>query len=107
MNPISPQILEDIKTRLVKKFDLEKIVIFGSFAWGNPKEANDLDLMVIVSNSDLNPVKRDIEAHKCLRGIRIPMDIIVKTEQEFNKYKGVIASLEYKIENNGIVLYGR
>jgi hypothetical protein len=35
------------------------------------------------------------------------MDIIVKTEQEFNKYKGVIASLEYKIENNGIVLYGR
>ena len=50
--------------------------------------------------------RRDAMAHRCLRGIRIPMDILVKTNAEFEKFSGVPASLEYKIKHSGRTIYG-
>lgn len=105
MKSIPQGILQEITQRLVAEFQPEQIFLFGSHAWGMPDEDSDIDLMVIVSQSDARPIERAVRARRCLRGIRMPKDILVKTRVEFDKFSGVYASLEAQILRRGKVLY--
>ena len=99
-------ILDEMVRRLVDEFQPEQIILFSSHAWGKPAEDSDIDLFVIVPESDERPVKRMQRAHHCLGGLGVSKDILVKTHAEANRYRHVRASLEYKVFNEGIVLYG-
>ena len=100
------KILDNITHRLVAEFHPEKVFLFGSYAWGTPAEDSDVDLMVIVEDSDVKPAERARRAHLRMRGIPVPLDILVKTRQEFDRYRNVQASLEADILKRGKVLYG-
>ena len=106
MKKLNANILKDMTSRLVKEFSPEKIILFGSHAWGNPNQDSDLDMMVVVSDSDERPSKRAQRAYRCLRGINVPKDILVKTSKEINKFIKVKASLEAEVMERGKVLYG-
>ena len=105
MKKVSEDILKEMTRRLVAEFNPEQIFLFGSHAWGKPDENSDADFLVIVSTSDIKPVERAIRAHRCLRGIPIPADILVKTRAEVDEYRDVYASLECEILERGRVLY--
>ncbi len=98
--------LEEITNRLVKTFNPEKIILFGSYAWGKPDEDSDLDLLVIIPKSDLPVTKRATMAYHCLHGLTIPKDIFVYTHEEVEKKQKVYASLVSQIFEEGKVLYG-
>ena len=106
MKYISPELLQEMVRRLVHEFHPEQIILFGSHAWGVPKEDSDLDFFVIVSQSKLSPVKRSVIAHRCLRGLNVPKDILVKTRSEVERLRRVHASLEAEVLERGKVLYG-
>lgn len=74
---------------------------------GVPDQASDVDLMVIVRHSDLSAYERAIQAHACLSEFDVPKDVIVKTRAEFDFFREVPASLEYKILRQGRTLYER
>lgn len=40
--------VEALTQRIVEEFDPEKIILFGSHAYGTPKEYSDVDLLVIM-----------------------------------------------------------
>ncbi len=107
MKQVSPVLLEEITRRLVNEFQPERIILFGSHAWGEPTEDSDLDLLVIVPESDAEPADRATRAHRCLRGIAGPTDILVKTRSEVERYRPVRASLESVILERGKLLYER
>ncbi len=107
MKTITPEILDEAVRRLVAEFDPEQIILFGSHAWGTPTEDSDLDLMVIVSESDERSIQRDIRAHLALVGLNAPKDIMVRTRAEIERFKAVYASLECEILERGQVLYDR
>jgi uncharacterized protein len=98
-------LFEEITRRLVKEFQPERIVLFGSHAWGEPTEDSDLNLLVIVPESDAKPPDRATRACRCLRGIAGPTDILVKTRLEVERYRPVRASLESVILERGKLLY--
>ena len=100
-------LINEITSRLVNEFHPEKILLFGSYAWGKSDENSDLDFMVIVQDSNLKSWERAVKAHLCMRGIPLSMDIIVKTTDEFNEYAKVFASLESQILEKGKILYER
>ena len=106
MVPIEAEILDEIVRRLVSEFDPQQIILFGSHAWGDPDTDSDLDLLVVVSDSNDPPTERAWRAHRCLHGIRVPMDILVKTRREFEYFRPVVASLEHRIAEEGKGLYG-
>ncbi len=106
MKILDTKTLKDMTNRLIKEFSPEKIILFGSHAWGTPTEDSDLDMMVVVSDSDERPAMRAQRAYRCLRGIRVSKDIIVKTSKEINKFINVKASLESEIMERGKVIYG-
>jgi predicted nucleotidyltransferase len=92
--------------RLVKEFQPEKIILFGSHAWGIPHPDSDWDLMVIVKSSGVAPTRRAARAYRCLHGLRVPVEIIVSTRHEIDRYRSVPASLTTRILEEGQVLYG-
>jgi len=106
MVTIEAEVLDEIVRRLVGEFSPEQIILFGSHAWGDPDADSDLDLLVVVSDSGERPAERAWRAHRCLHGIRVPMDILVKTRREFEYFRPVVASLEHRIAEEGKVLYG-
>ena len=38
---------EKIKNIITSTIDTEQIIVFGSYAWGNPNENSDLDLFIV------------------------------------------------------------
>ena len=100
-------IAEEVTKRLVKEFDPERIFLFGSHVWGNPDRDSDLDLLMIVQHSEHSPAKRASLAYRCLRDITYPLDILVKTRKEVERYSAISSALEYKILTQGKLLYGQ
>ena len=106
MKTITKDLLETVTQRLVAEFQPEQVWLYGSHAWGNPHDDSDVDLLVVVSQSDETPIRRSQRAHRCLRGLRMPKDVLVETRQEVDRVKESKTSLENTILSRGRRLYG-
>ena len=106
MKNVSQHLLDEATRRLVAEFQPEQVWLFGSYAWGQPDEGSDLDLLVVVPQSDETPVRRAQRAHRCLSGLNVAMDILVKTRPEVERFRHVRASLENLVLNRGRLIYG-
>lgn len=107
MKPVNEELLREITQRLVAVFQPEQVILFGSHAWGTPTAGSDVDVMVIITESTLSEYQRAVLGHRCLSGLNIAKDVIVKTRAEFDFLRDVRASLEYQIARQGKVLYDR
>jgi len=104
---VDDDLLHEITRRLVEQFQPEQIILFGSHAWGATTSSSDIDLMVIISQSNLSDYERSVLGHRCLGGLGIAKDVVVKTRAEFDFFRDVKGSLEHKITHKGKVLYDR
>lgn len=104
---VSKEILEEVKNRLVTTYNPVAIYLFGSYAWGSPTEDSDLDLLIVVDHSDEKSYKRPIPGYDVLFGLGISKDLIVATQEEFLRRSSDVTTLEYKIKNEGEVIYAR
>jgi len=100
------ELIERATERLVAEFHPDEIWLFGSQAWGAPGEDSDVDLMVIVPESDERPTRRMQRAHRCLQGIGFAKDVLVPTRAEVDRYKHLRASLFHQVLSRGRRLYG-
>lgn len=107
MQPLTESLLTTITQRLVGQFQPEQVILFGSYAWGEPTADSDIDLMVIVRESKLSDYQRAVLGHRCLSGLGIAKDVVVKTREEFDHWQAVRSSLECKVARQGKVLYDR
>mgnify|MGYP001618040114 CR=1 FL=1 len=73
--------LKEVTDKIVKEFEPEKIILFGSYAWGNPHEDSDLDFF-IVKDTDLSPLKRIEAVDRIFSRRDLPMDFLVYTPKQ-------------------------
>lgn len=106
MNTLDESLIETATQRLVAEFQPEQVWLYGSHAWGDPHDDSDVDLLVVVPHSDESPIRRSQRAHRCLRGLRMPKDVLVETRQEVDRVKERKTSLENLILTRGRRLYG-
>lgn len=106
MKQVTDELLNIIAERIGKEMHPEKIFLFGSHAWGTPEESSDLDLFVVVPDSDQPGYRRARQAYRCLRGISVPIEIIVQTRDEVERGIKVATSLARKVLEQGRVIYG-
>ena len=102
---ITQEELNDLKDVIVNKVHPEKILIFGSYAQGNPNEDSDLDILII-QNTELPRLQRSRMIRPHLRKFCFPMDILVYTPQEVEKWKNVPAAFITNIMSSARVIYG-
>jgi len=98
--------LTEICQRIVAAIKPEKVFLFGSYAWGDPHPDSDLDLFVIVASSDQPAYRRARAVYRCLRGIGVPVDVVVQTRDEVARSSKVATSLSRKVLEQGTLLYG-
>lgn len=103
---VDPSLLDEIARRLALELRPESIWLFGSHAWGTSDEGSDLDLFVVVPESSEAPIERMRRAHRCLRGLGIAKDVLVKTRQEFDRLRALPSTLDYLVFHRGRKLYG-
>jgi predicted nucleotidyltransferase len=102
--PVTNELLKTIAKRIVAGVQPQKIILFGSYAYGTPSPDSDLDLLVIM-DTNKRPAERILDVSRFLRPRPFPMDILVRTPYE------IADSLEHKdsftqeILTNGVVLY--
>ena len=99
--------LDEISQVIAKTVPVESIYLFGSYAYGTPNKESDLDLYVVFK--DEMPM-RELDAITVIsRAIRplknMPMDILGLKQNRFHVRKKY-ATLERKIEREGLKLYG-
>lgn len=99
-------LLEEVTDRLVREFRPERVYLFGSSAWGSPRDESDLDLMVIVRDSAESPTAREARAYRALEGLRVRKDVLVRTRDEFDRRACVASLMESRILREGRLLYG-
>ena len=101
---ITEEKINDIVTKIAETVHPEKIVLFGSYASGTPNENSDLDVCVVVKNAQsLTPG----QVRKILWGAYVPIDIVVYSEDEINKWCRVKSAFPTTIMQKGKVVYER
>jgi predicted nucleotidyltransferase len=106
-NNIPQELLEEVVRRLVEGLQPDQIILFGSYAYGQPTEGSDLDLMIIVSESSEPAHRREQKAYACVGAIGVSKDLLVLTREEFEEQAQVVTSLARRVKEKGTVLYER
>lgn len=101
-------ILTRIAYVLVKKYKPQKIILFGSHAWGKPDRDSDIDLL-IVKHTKKSRVDRSVEVQRMLYGLHegIPVEPLVLTPSELQRRSRMGDPFIAQILKAGRILYGK
>ncbi len=102
------QDIEDIKNIILNTTQVEKIYLFGSFAYGKPNEESDYDFYVVVPDGSDRPLLITQGIYRALFGKtnKRPVDILVKRHSDFYSRKDLL-TLENVVFNQGVMIYGK
>ncbi len=92
--------------KIVRKLKPEKIILFGSYAHGNPTPDSDVDLLVILDTKKTRK-ERVVAVSLLLYPRLFPVDILVKTPQEIEEEIEHGNFFIREIMTKGKVLYER
>ena len=76
--------IDALAERIGAEFRPEKVILFGSHAYGTPSEDSDVDLLVIMEHSGSSGIAQALEIVRQVRS-RIPVDLVVRTPQEMRQ----------------------
>ncbi len=96
-----------IASLIVRRYDPIKIVLFGSYAYGEPTQESDIDLLII-KNTEKSSLDRWMDVKKILRekSRDIPISPIVLNEKELNERMMLKDFFIEDILARGTMLYG-
>lgn len=98
------KIVDQIKT----EYEPEKIILYGSYAYGKPTEDSDIDLF-IVKETDKRRVDRFVEVKRLIyeTGRRISISPLVYTPKEVQERLALGDGFVEEVLTRGEVLYAR
>ncbi len=75
--------IRQVSDEIARRFQPERIILFGSYAYGTPTEDSDVDLLVVMPFEG-RPVAKAIEIQSNL-SVPFPMDLIVYTPERLQQ----------------------
>ena len=103
MEKISQRTISSFARQVAKKFNPQKIILFGSYAYGKPTEDSDVDILVVMPFKGRNPEKAT-EIWMATKP-RFPIDIMVRKPAELKKRLEMGDFFLREIVEKGKVLY--
>lgn len=90
----------------MREYSPERVILFGSYAYGEPTRDSDVDLLVIKATSD-RPFDRALTLRRLLRGTEreVPIEFIVLTPQEVDERLAAGDSFLDMVLRRGVVLH--
>jgi len=100
------EIISIVVEKIKNEYQPEKVILFGSYAYGKPVEESDIDLFII-KETEKKRVDRYCEVRKILRDIRgISIQPVVFTKGELDSRLKIKDDFILEIMEKGEVLYG-
>lgn len=94
----------EVVQRLVAGAAPHKLIVFGSAASGALALANDLDLLVVMPDVG-SRYAETLRLRRLLRGLLMPIDLVVTSEACFRERSLIPGTLEYKAAREGRVVH--
>jgi len=103
---LQKKLQNEIVDRIVNAIHPLKIILFGSYAYGNPAPDSDVDL-VVVTETQLPKRQTSVALWNLLGNIPLPKDIIIASREEFEFYSQEAGSVLRTANEKGVVIYAR
>lgn len=103
---ITEEQIQAVVRRIVEGYAPDRIILFGSYAYGEPHEHSDLDLLIIKEKAEAKRAERAIAVWRHLWNDDFPaMDILIRTPAEMERAAGISYSVETIAAEQGRLLY--
>jgi uncharacterized protein len=101
---IAPAAIEAIVARIVAQVGPLQILLFGSYANGQPTPDSDLDLLIVMATDRLKN-KRSTPIRLLFQPMPCSMDVLVFTPEEVAYWKGTTNHIITEAFQTGRLLY--
>lgn len=101
------KIVLQIARKIRNRYKPEKIILFGSYAYGKPKRDSDIDLLIIKKTKQRH-IDRSVRIREIVKQENrlVPIEPLVYTPKEINERLKLEDDFIKKIYEKGIILYG-
>ena len=97
--------IEEITKTIATRFEPEKVILFGSYAWGSPGPDSDVDLCVIKETENSRELAKEIDGSIFPRFF--PLDLFVSNPKDVERREKEGDFFMKDILSKGRTLYAR
>lgn len=106
LTPIDEALIERVRDRIVEAYHPQALYVFGSAARGEAREGSDLDLLVVMDLPEgVRSYEKEGELSRLFDGWLLPLDIIVRTPEQFDRGTRLLGFIERTVLREGKLLY--
>jgi predicted nucleotidyltransferase len=108
---LSYLLINEIITQL-KPLNPDKVILFGSYAWGVPDDESDIDLFIVKRSTQENVRTLSLEAIRCLRPLvfkyKKGFDVLLDDPERIqDRVERIQDQFYIEIHKNGVALYAK
>ena len=100
---LTKKTIKNFALRVAKQFNPEKIILFGSYAYGKPGKDSDVDLLVVLRHQG-SAIRKASDIRLTLPE-EVPVDVIVRTPERIQERLAINDFFMREIIERGQVLY--
>lgn len=104
---VTPQKVRTAVERIIEAAQPRQIILFGSYVRGQMHRISDLDVLVVASDPLANPRQESVRIRRALRGISMPMDILVVSEERLKELAETPGLIYREALREGRIVYDR
>lgn len=100
---ISGEIIQELVRRIAERFQPERIILFGSYAYGKPRPESDVDLLVVM-DTPMREMQQAVEIRQHINPL-FGVDILVYTPSHLQQRIKYGDSFLKEITEKGVTVY--
>jgi len=100
---VSAQEITQFASRLIREYHPQRIILFGSYAYGTPTPDSDVDLLIVMPFAG-KPILKSVEILNTLNP-NFAIDLLVRTPDELERRLALNDFFLQEIVQKGKVLY--
>lgn len=101
--PVPMENIKEIVRKIAERFRPQKVILFGSYAYGRPTYDSDVDLLILMETS-LRNVEQAVEIRRAV-DFPFPADVLVRTPQQIANRLALGDVFLREVISKGIVLH--
>jgi uncharacterized protein len=102
---VTPEKIDAAVQRIVSIAHPHKVILFGSVVAGKPDIHSDVDILVVTRGEIESSRKESVRIRRALRGITMPMDILVIPEKRLQALADQPGLIYREAVRHGRVVY--
>lgn len=102
---VTPQKVQAAVEKIIETAQPRQIILFGSYVRGRMHRDSDLDVLVVSGDPVDNPRQESVRIRRALRGIGMPMDILVVSESRLKELADTPGLIYREALREGKVVY--